>query len=96
VSGASLTGFAITDVATISTGVKAYSASACFFQAASIARISAPLRWTLSRSEAISCGVSRFDAVDGSAVGFGCFGMGNSIAERTAKHQSVTLRQGKR
>jgi hypothetical protein len=67
---------------------EAYFDSACF-SLANIARIFSPMRRALSRSSSISCGVSRFDAVDGSVVGFGCFDMGDSIAERTAKHQSA-------
>jgi hypothetical protein len=41
--------------------------------------------YALSRSSTISCGVSRIGAVGGSAVGFGCFGMADSIAERPTK-----------
>jgi len=55
---------------------EAYFASArFFFFLFKIARISALIRRALSRSSTISCGVSRFDAAGGSAVGFGCFGM---------------------
>jgi hypothetical protein len=64
-SGASLTGFPVTDVATISTGVRTYFASACF-SFAKIARISSPMRRALSRRSVISCGVSRIGAVGGS------------------------------
>jgi hypothetical protein len=46
-------------------------------------------------SSSISCGVNRIGAVGGSAVGFGCFGMVDSIAEQPAKRQSATPRQGK-
>jgi hypothetical protein len=53
---------------------EAYFASACF-SLANIERIFSPMRRALSRSSSISCGVSRFGAVGGSAVGFGCFGM---------------------
>jgi hypothetical protein len=59
-SGASLTGFAIAGIATTITGVKTYSASACFFRAANIERIFSPIRRASSRSASISCGVSRF------------------------------------
>jgi hypothetical protein len=55
-SEASLTDFPITDIATISTGVKTYTASACF-SLAKIARIFSPCG---GRSSSISCGVSRF------------------------------------
>jgi hypothetical protein len=84
-----LTGFAVTGVATTSTGTEFYCSSACFFRAANIERIFSSIWRALSRSSSISCGVSRFGAVGGSAIGFGCFGMVDSIAERTAKCQSA-------
>jgi hypothetical protein len=45
---------------------------ASVFRAASFERISSPMWRPLSRSSSIYCGISRFDAGDGSAVGFGC------------------------
>jgi hypothetical protein len=51
----SLTGFEITGVATLSTGVKIYSSLACF-SLAKVARTLASIRRALSRSSSISCG----------------------------------------